>query len=267
MGIKPKASFYTNADRWRARDIAREVAQQLFGAIRARQRKVAGDHQYRRWAIVGALDRVPDSMAGPYKDYRKAVQDRVQAFGQSRQATKGAQTIGRAADTLAPISNEPTTYDPRKAEFYYSHIATSGWLFGAAGRRIADDWRCGGCAVLAGAAMNAEQTYQETMARTGNEQLAHGKRRILARRLVRWKASAWAGCSISLASSKHWPSVRCKSSKKQARKARRNGSTTSICGCDARLIRTVPFRRWMRKFWAMPCWAQLWAARHRSAGG
>lgn len=143
-----------------------------FGAGAVRLGERAAEKTLTGGPLSGALDLLPDSMAGPYKDYRKAVQDRVQAFGQSRQATKGAQTIGRAADTLAPISNEPTTYDPRKAEFYSRTLPqAAGSLVPLVGASL----MTGGAAAapfLAGAAMNAEQTYQETMARTGNEQLA-----------------------------------------------------------------------------------------------
>lgn len=146
------------------------VANLGAGAVRLGER--AAEKTLTGGPLSGALDLLPDSMAGPYKDYRKAVQDRVQVFGQSRQATKGAQTIGRAADTLAPISNEPTTYDPRKAEFYSRTLPqAAGSLVPLVGASL----MTGGAAAapfLAGAAMNAEQTYQETMARTGNEQLA-----------------------------------------------------------------------------------------------
>ena len=62
---------------------------------------------------------------------------RTKHSGKSHKATRGAQTIGRTRRACADFQHE-TTYDPRKTDSI--HLPQSGWLFGAAGRRIAGDW-------------------------------------------------------------------------------------------------------------------------------
>ena len=166
----------------------------------------------------GAVDLLPDSMAGPQRLPESGSGWRT-GIGQSRQATKGAQVIGRAADTLAPISNEPTTYDPRKAEFYSRTLPKRlAETLGAAGRAslatggqrlLVLGWRGDECRA------NLSKRWPAQVMNSWR-----GKRRILARRLARLEGLAWAGCSTSLAS-KRALAKRALQSRRRSRPGRR----------------------------------------------